>query len=652
VRAAVLSLVIACAPPPARPAEIVNAHVEPPAPAPRSPFHLVPGHFGPAAPVIATATADGIPVIPTAPRPSEREGDVTWIRPDDAMHVYDVFPDVEATDGKSVYFASRDDTSVLVRGGVVVEQPLRTLGLRGPGCAAARDGVLLVSGPAPSSHPADAEGSSHDRLPEGGEGKPWRQLVVRIGPDGSEQVAEVPRELGVATECRLILDDDGTFALLLDTPIRFDGTTFAMDPRYGEWLSIRTVMPTSRGPRFCFDQSCDEHERAETDPATTRLVAALGGPHYLYASWAARDRWIAGVNGRLGVRLELGGALETIAGIPMSNMLHGDTTAALTDAGDLVIGLAYLSSSYVVWRRGATTLTPVRTLAPNQVLALSTPTAIVDGIGAPLPPEQTATAVGTFFDQETVMGVKPDDYRARAARARTVLGAGRLVAVHEAVVDTTCGTYARIGWEDRVAIGPPPTGPCRKLDRVTVVPDDPDVLLALAGGKLYAARLPAPGQPPRRAWTAIGKATTLAGDDAVPLPGGPIARAAGGWVGTGTAVITAGTTTILMSYGGAITLPPSVTPLAISLFHGPRAWGAIGARLVACVPGCRTLDPGPHADLVKVVPHGDAHVALTYADGRVGAYAIPATGGQPVAPHPLAVALDRFVAANPPPPDP
>ena len=79
--------------------------------------------------------------------------------------------------------------------------------------------------------------------------------------------------------------------------------------------------------------------------------------------------------------------------------------------------------------------------------------------------------------------------------------------------------------------------------------------------------------------------------------------------------------------------------MAVSHGEALRAWGAQGSKLVECTSTCRVLDPGVKDDIVAVVPRNDTTVVLGFADGRMGVYTPPATGGTAVKQHDLAAAL-------------
>ena len=98
---------------------------------------------------------------------------------------------------------------------------------------------------------------------------------------------------------------------------------------------------------------------------------------------------------------------------------------------------------------------------------------------------------------------------------------------------------------------------------------------------------------------------------------------------------------------GAVTIPAATRPMAVATDGTLHAWGALGARVVDCTATCRVLDPGVGVDVTAIVPRTRDQVILGFADGRVGAYAIPATGGDAVARHPLTDALDAALARRP-----
>lgn len=274
-------------------------------------------------------------------------------------------------------------------------------------------------------------------------------------------------------------------------------------------------------------------------------------------------------------------------------------------------------------------------------------------------------------------------YRGQLERAKAVLGDGDLLAVHEAIVDRRCGAFVRspVGWEDEeVSDWIPPVLPalspravtrpkaCTALDEVHAVPGEPSLLLARAGDRLLAAWLPPPlplppgdnpmtgrkgGVPvqhprPGVPWFDVGPwPGRLDGLDGVAAPGGDTVIHDGSWQAAGAMVLTLADASLVLSPAGASTLPPDTKPMALSFAGTGHVWGAQGNKLVDCARDCRVLDPGVASELVAVVPRSATELVLGFADGRVGVYVVPASGGAPVPRHPLATALDAALARRP-----
>jgi len=187
-------------------------------------------------------------------------------------------------------------------------------------------------------------------------------------------------------------------------------------------------------------------------------------------------------------------------------------------------------------------------------------------------------------------------------------------------------------------------------------------------GKLAVAWLPTPlplpsGEDPRGArptppvpeqhpqpgagWTVLDPVDVVEGLAGVPEPGADTDVRSGSWQAGGGALLRVGGATLLLTPQEAYTLPADVRPMAMMLYQ-PGLFGALGPRLVVCDPRCRILDPGPTAEIVAVVPRTERTIVLGYADGRIGTYDVPATGGEPVEDHPLAERLRAVLKSRPP----
>jgi hypothetical protein len=212
-------------------------------------------------------------------------------------------------------------------------------------------------------------------------------------------------------------------------------------------------------------------------------------------------------------------------------------------------------------------------------------------------------------------------------------------------------------------------GKCLALEHLNALPGDEDLLLGIHQGELWAAylppRLPLPqgtshwhqGPPPAppppvtpvpgTGWSRIGPVDAIDGDHAIADPGGNTTIAYGTWQAGGAAVLTAGGETILLTTEGAVTVPKGTLPMAVGQTTHLWLYGAIGSKLVACKSTCRILDPGPQSDLVAVVPRSEDVLVLGYADGRIGSYRVPASGGQAVPQHALVATLNAFLKTKP-----
>jgi len=661
------------APPP--PPAVVDAGLASVARPPAPPF----APLGAAAPVVRDA--DGLPVIDVVPGAASGAGAVRWLGGADEVLQY---AHSEASDGARIYAAMNDrGHDLVVRDGVLTQDVLAARGAGPGGCVGAHAGALYLAAPATTARTQQVR----TRLADGGVvvgvEAARAQTLWTVAPDGREAVRELPTH--PEDRCYLVAGDGGTFVYGGFRLLTGDaGTITERDGLMGGRITIGRV----GGPAYCF-ASCNAAERQANPPAVAQLTAALGCQQ---AEWSAHGDRVAGACRGKAVRYREGGAPEVIA-IPPTEMI-GSYDLAFTDRGDLVIGLDYAFARYLVWPASAARPSPVRTLGAGERIAHASPTVHVRGLTTAAPPsERAAVLLGAtigFGAGGSTLGYArrdrggPRPYQAQRDRAAAVLGAGDLVVAGEAVVDRACGAYVRspLGWEDeQINDWIPPTLPalspravlrpatCTPLDAVSAVPGGPDLLLARRGDQLLAAWLPPPlplpaGVDPRgptpvrpppqqrprpgTGWSVVGAAAGVHGDDGVPAPGRDTAIASGSWQAGGAAVVeVGGDVAILVTPAGAVTIPAATRPMAVATDGTLHAWGALGARVVDCTATCRVLDPGVGVDVTAIVPRTRDQVILGFADGRVGAYAIPATGGDAVARHPLTDALDAALARRP-----
>ncbi len=638
-----------------------------------------PASWPPLAPFHIERTEDGVPIVLARPGDADVKGGVRWLSSRGETLEY---PTYEATDGGTIYFAVRNNAQeyhdVLVRGGKVYEDVLA--GLVGDatnpgGCAATQSGELILSAPRSA-------------------GTRKQQVVWRVpSTGGAPAVFEVPESASAEEDCTAWLDADRTFALGLFGIVTWDGAAFHNDP---DWYAGRTVMGSAHGQRWCF-ASCNAHERAATPPETAARLDLLGRCD---AEWTGGGGWIAGVcrGGGRAVRWKEGLDPEVLEGLPTSKATYS-TPIALTDRGDLIVGLDYGFATYVVWRAGGTAASPVRTLAAGDRIARASPTALIRGLSAGVPEAELGTAAvvlgpnigfganGPTIDYASFEGTVRA-HVAQVERARAVLPARPLWVAHEAVIDPTCGTYVRspIGWEGAeisdwvppvlpalhaAAVTPSPT--CTPLAQVATLPGDRDLLLGrTTAGDLVGAWLPPPLPLPRgesfgdrnpeveppsvppqhpkpgTGWIPLGRVDALEGAPASPEPGDDTRYAPAAWQIAGAALLRSGAAEILVTRHGAMTLPPGTVPMAVDPYH-LGAWGALsGGRLVVCDAICRVVDPGVGAEITTVVPRTPDQVILGYSDGRVGIFTVP-TDGVAITQDPLVPTLTAFLKTRPAP---
>ncbi len=617
-------------------------------------------------------TQDGIPILRLPATDLASEGDVTWIPDSDSTLEWPLY---EATDGAQVYFAIRREngrfSDLLVRGDQQYTDILA--GLAGltthpGGCAAARNGDLLLSAP--------VERDEDERDARGD------QVIWRLSPDGELARTDTPNTMGPSDECRAWLADDGRYALGLFGIVAWDGQQLREDR---DWFVGRTVMGRPDGPRYCFDH-CNAREKAATDPATAVLKDAIGCNG---ANWAAHDDWIAGIcsDGSKAVRMREGQQPQVLTDIPESATSFGQYLA-LTADGSLVIALDYHYASYVVWPADGGALSPVRTLDAGDVIADASPTLLLRGLPSTVPDAEVGAillAPRTGFGANGPTSVysaqsrSGEAHQARMKRAAVVLPAGKHVAAHEAVVDLKCGAYVRspLGWEgEQISDWSPPVLPalhaaavthpeqCLPLKQVVAVPGALDLLLARGkDGHLYAAWLPAPlplpsgsshwdeepPPPPKpqhpepgTGWTQLSKIKALSGVEGIAEHEPFKAQELPPWAAGGGAVITTDEgREVLLTGHGAMTLPPGTAPMATDPY-ARGAWGAKGKMLVVCKDGCKVLLTGVDGEITAVVPRTADQLILGYADGRVGVYTVPAEGND-VSSDPLEATLEAYL---------
>ena len=662
---------IGSAPPPV--ARDAGPAVTAPPPAPAFP------PLGAAPPVVRDA--DGVPLLDVVAAASAGAGAVRWLGGADEVLQY---AHSEASDGARVYAAMNNrGHDLVVRDGVLSQDVLAARGAQAGGCVGAHAGALYLAAPATTARTQPMR----TRLADGGTvdsvAPVQAQMLWTVAPDGREVARELPT--GPEDRCYLVAGAGDTFVYggfrLLSGGA---GTITAHDGLMGGRITIGRV----GGPAYCF-ASCNDAERRANPPATQTLIDALGCAQ---AEWIAHGERVAGACRGKAVRYREGGAPEVTA-IPPTEMI-GSYDLAFTDRGDLVIGLDYGFARYLVWPAGAARPGPVRPLGAGERIAHASPTVHVRGLTTAAPPAERAAVLlgatigfgagGSTLGYATRDRGGPQPYRAQLDRAAAVLGPGELVVAGEAVVDRACGAYVRspLGWEDEhIDDWIPPVLPalspqavlrpttCTPLDAVAALPGAPDLLLARRGDQLLAAWLPPPlplpagvdprGRAPVRppppqhprpgtGWTVVGTAAAVHGDDGVPAPGQDSAIASGSWQAGGAAVVeVGGDVAILVTPAGAVTIPAAARPMAVASDGALHVWGALGPRLVDCTATCRVLDPGVGVAITSVVPRTADQVILGFADGRVGAYVIPAAGGDPIARHPLTDALDAALAKRP-----
>jgi hypothetical protein len=391
-------------------------------------------------------------------------------------------------------------------------------------------------------------------------------------------------------------------------------------------------------------------------------------------------------------RITIGGSPEVISELPQNRNLYGDIIA-MTERGDVVIGLDYGMRSYAVWPAGSATLSPVRQLGPDEALAQASPTLLIRGLPPRVPDDSVGATVlgakipfgagGSTYGYQSITRPKEPRTAATERAERVLPRSENLVVAHEAVVDMECGAYVRspIGWEGmRIHDWSPPQLPplfkaavydppfCLPLEQVVAMPGNPDLLLARTrDGRLVAAWLPPalplpsgtgrfqpkPPMPPPvqnpqpgTGWFDIGRAEKIEGIPGLPAPGADSEIGPSTWLTGGAAIVTSGGVKILVTPHGPVTLPAKVTPLAM-LQYELGVYGAIGSRLVYCDRGCRILDPGPERKLVAAVPRAADLLVLGYEDGRNGLYTVPPKGGEPVPEHPLVKAIEQVMTKRP-----
>jgi len=629
-------------------------------------------------------TEDGIPILLVRPPAPRSEGRVRFLDPRSSTLQW---PSAEATDGARAYVAiGSSGPDVVVRDGEVRSGLLRELGVATRGCAAARDGEILLSGVADADHEQlVVQVDDRKKTREEKRVRAREQVVFRIDPQGRVSKQSLPPSVATGDDCRLWMGDAGKYVLGTFGFITWDGERFSEERNF---TSLRTKLGRFGGPKLCF-RDCNAEETRESAEGTRELTEALACSGQ--GEFTAYEDWLFGTCQGRAVRRRGNGPIEILDKLPESKVLGGTYYVALEPSGSVVIALTYGFRRYVVWPAGEKALTKERTLPPGDRIPKTSPAVIVRGLSGEVPESNTyavllgkETGYGTGGSTVGYSELKrsEDAHRAQVARAREVLKKDALWVSHEAVIDPSCGAHVRspVGWEGmRIHDFGPPTLPklsplavtrkpaCLKLEQVSALPGDPDLLLALSAGELWAAWLPTPlplpggtrfgravdAQPvvqhpkPGAGWLRIGKADSVAGEDARPEPGSGTAIAAESWQAGGAALIRVGEKPILLGRLGAVTLPPATRPMAVGTADHFQAWGAIGPKLVVCAESCRVLEPGVESDIVAVVPRSETSLILGYADGRVGVYEVPAEGGSVVPNEPLVEPLRALLKKRP-----
>jgi hypothetical protein len=620
-------------------------------------------------------TEDGIPILRVLPEASASTGGVFWISEAwNTLH----YAQLHASDGVGTFFAVtkryQDYSDVLVRGGRIHTDVLRRIGGTPEhlgGCGAAAAGILLLSAPPVE----DRRGGSAQRV--------WI-----VGPDGAVREDALPPFAGTDGDCKAVLDPDGAFAVVPSRVAAWDGTEYRVDD---VWSSPRVRMAGARGPWYCFDY-CNAGETEHNDPAVAVIKQALGG---CSAEYAVLGEWLAGRCSRGGkaARMRRGGRPEVTTGLPEPTQSMADDIV-LTAEGDVVVELELGFDRYAVWSADGR-VSPVRTLAPDELLAKSSPTILLRGLPRGVP---EAVVYAVVLGRELAFGASGSTYgyagirrsaeahAAQVERAREVLPrSDRLVVAHEAVIDLACGAYVRspIGWEgEMIEDWIPPVLPelhaaavhrpreCLPLESAAAVPGDPDLLLGRTpDGKLAVAWLPPPlplpagishfhdgpqgdttppVQHPRpgSGWTVLGPVDRIEGITGVPAPGADTDIGEHSWQAGGAALLRVGDADLLLTSHAVMAIPRDTVPMSVRLY-APGAFGALGPRLVACAERCRVLEPGPSWRIDAVVPRTERAVVLGYEGGRAGLFELPADGGTPVPEPPLAAALRDFLRTRP-----
>lgn len=635
-------------------------------------------------PVDPPTTPDGIPIV-TVSLPEGARWDVTpaW----DTL----TYAQQQASDGVSTFVAVREHegtwSDVVIRGGELRTNVLRRLAAAPShpgGCGAVSDGTMLLSAPVPN----DAGSAAPSTV----------QAVWVTKADGTLVRHVLPADAESSTACKGVVDGAGRFSLFTGPLVEHDGEGFELDR---VWQASRTFLTEPLGPRYCFSAACSEQERAGTQAALVAALEGVLGECYGYARYAAAGDIVAARCSSTGTAVRVhvsSGKVETMAGLPVSHSLSDGLL--LTRDGHMLIELAMLMRRYQVWPVSSNALSPWRSLELDEVLARTSPTLLLRGLPEPIPPVEVGAvllgaplpfdAVGVITRANTVLERGPSAHAARSARATAVLPPGDVVLAHEAAVELQCGAYVRapVGHEGEPLVHDfdPPTmpalspravhvpSPCLPLTEVHALPGMPELLLAkTADGRLATAWLPpplplpeggdrrrvelppgppaAPPEPrPGSGWVVHGAIDSIEGLRATPAPG-TSAAALRGWQQGGAAVLQVDGVTIVVSPGGAWTVPSGTTAMAIQREPTPVLYGALGPLLVVCGDSCRTLDPGDGRDIVGVMPRTRAEVILGFGEQRdqTAVYRVPSTGGAATPAHALVATLQASLRARPAP---
>ncbi len=648
-------------------------------------------------------TADGLSVMTIkAPKASASHPALRWLSPArSAMH----WPEIEASDGARVYAAIDSKNGVrrdiLIRDGVVHVDVMPRLSPSGVGpkggCVAARAGQVAVALPGLSRD---------DRLAHQMPGE-----AVFIGREG--QLKRYPLDRLDRRVCsKSWMDDDGSFIINEDFRTRTrDGE---VRPSLGRAPMHTVGMQSTGGPLVCVASYCSKD--LKNAPSTAMMKALDARPRCSKRKVRIHGRWAAGVcitDDTVHIsRLDLD-THKQASGAALSRAIERTSVPgkaptpliAITDDGDVIVGLDYRFGKYAVWRTNASRPSPVRELASDEVLSSSNPPLLIRGLGAPAPESDTgatlmgrrlAYGAGGSTSMWPSYNTSAEAVASALERASKVLPAEPVLRyAGDAAVDLNCGSYVRSrrGNEGvRISHGgdvtiPPPTAAevyhppdCLPLKQVTAIPGARDVLLAItAKGELAIARLPPPlplpAAPARRAPRLRDQPSKAAVPAAKPRPGsawtvlsgvqvtalqgfgGELANGArknpgqATWQYSGAALVTVANPArkddlLVVGHQGSAWLPRAAKPMA-ALQYNAGFFGAEADVLVVSGEDGRArrfpLSVGSAID--AVVPRTKTSLVIGFADGREAVFDVPATGGNPLYHDAIPARIDAAVVA-------